>query len=107
MTKKMPVDNQSAEVTPLLYAHHMSQSRLPRIERRIFIYGKRFCKKKRQKVVRTASISKMKAAGKYRKSLRARRASRETEALLRKAIADYEEKKFVAKADNITRRRSA
>ena len=26
----------------------------------------------------------------------------ETEAMLRKAIADYEEKKFVAKADNIT-----
>ena len=29
----------------------MSQSRLPRIERRYFIYGKRFCKKERQKVV--------------------------------------------------------
>ena len=29
----------------------MSQSRLPRIGRRIFIYGKRFCKEKRQEAV--------------------------------------------------------
>ena len=44
----------------------------------------------------------MKAAEKYRKSLWERESKSETEALLRKAIADYEEKKFVGKAENIT-----
>ena len=33
--------------------------------------------------------------------MRARKARRETEALLRKAMEDYEEKKFVAKSENV------
>ena len=50
----------------------------------------------------TAFISKMKAAGRYRRSLRARRARAKRKPLLRKAMEDYEAKRFVGKAENIT-----
>ena len=49
-----------------------------------------------------ASISKMKAAEKYRKSLWEQKASLKQKPCSEKAIADYEEKKFVGKAENIT-----
>ena len=49
-----------------------------------------------------ASISKMKAAEKYRKSLWEQKASLKQKPCSEKQIADYEEKKFVAKSENIT-----
>ena len=53
--------------------------------------------RKKGKSGTTASISKMKAAEKVQKEFVGTESKSETEALLRKAIADYEEKKFVAK----------
>ena len=63
----------------------MSQTRLPRIRKgELRIYGKRICHRLVQKEF----------AGTESKA--------ETEALLRKAMADCEEKKFIAKPENVT-----
>ena len=63
----------------------MSQSRLPRIGRRFFIYGKRF-----------------ESGRQVQKEFAGTESKSETEALLRKAMEDYEAKRFVGKAENIT-----
>ena len=78
----------------------MSQSRLPRIERRNFIYGKRFCKKGKKWYYRFY-IEDESGNLVQREFVRTESKS-ETEALLRKAMEDYEEKKFVAKSENAT-----
>ena len=66
-----------------------------------FIYGKRFCKKK-VKSGTHASISKMKAAEKYRKSLWEQKASLKQKPCSEKQSLTMRKKKFVAKSENIT-----
>ena len=66
-----------------------------------FIYGKRFCKKKGKKWYARFYIED-ESGRKVQKEFVGTESKSETEALLRKAIADYEEKKFVAKSENIT-----
>ena len=66
-----------------------------------FIYGKRFCKKKGKKWYARFYIED-ESGRKVQKEFVGTESKSETEALLRKAIADYEEKKFIGKAENIT-----
>ena len=67
----------------------------------VFIYGKRFCKKERQKWYGRFYIED-ESGRKVQKEFAGTESKAETEAMLRKAIADYEEKQFVGKAENIT-----
>lgn len=78
----------------------MPQSRLPQIERRNFIYGKRFCKKGKKWYYRFYIEDER--GRQVQKEFAGTESKSETETLLRKAMEDYEAKKFVDKADNIT-----
>ena len=78
----------------------MSQFRLPRIERRIFINGKRFCKKGKKWYGRFYIEDE--SGKKVQKEFAGTESKAETEKILRQAMEDYENKKFVAKADHIT-----
>ena len=66
-----------------------------------FIYGKSFCKKKGKKFYARFYIED-ESGRKVQKEFVGTESKSETEALLRKAISDYEKKKFVAKSENIT-----
>ena len=83
----------------------MSQSRLPRIER-FFIYGKRFCKKERQKKWYGRFYIEDESGRKVQKEF-AGTESKAEQKHARKAIADYEEKQFVGKAEKHHGRRYA
>ena len=67
----------------------------------IFIYGKRFCKKERQKWYYRFYIED-ESGRQVQREFAGTESKSETEALLRKAMEDYEEKKFVAKSENAT-----
>lgn len=79
----------------------MSQSRLPRIERGNLSMAKGSVRKKGKKWYARFYIED-ESGRKVQKGFVGTESKSETEALLRKAIADYEEKKFVAKSENIT-----
>ena len=66
-----------------------------------FIYGKSFCKKKGKKFYARFYIED-ESGRKVQKEFVGTESKSETEALLRKAISDYEKQKFVAKSENIT-----
>src|SRR5699024_7333744 len=83
------------------YAHHMSQSRLPRIERSFLSMAKGSVRKKGKKWYGRFYIED-ESGRKVQKEFAGTESKAETEAMLRKAIADYEEKQFVGKAENIT-----
>ena len=70
----------------------MSQSRLPRIGRRIFIYGKGSVRKKGRKWYYRFYIED-ESGRQVQKEFAGTESKSETEALLRKAMEDYEAKK--------------
>ena len=92
----------------MIYLHAESISSVPIanamahcvLERRTD-YGKRFCKKKGKKWYYRFYVED--ASGNLvQKEFTGTESKSETEKLLRQAMEDYEEKKFIAKADNIT-----
>lgn len=66
-----------------------------------FIYGKRFCKEKGRKWYYRFYIED-ESGRQVQKEFAGTESKSETEALLRKAMEDYEAKRFVGKAENIT-----
>ena len=71
------------------------------------IYGKRICQKERQKGGTTASTWKTESGNLVQKEYAGTESKSETEALLRKAMEDYEAKKFVARSEKCHGGRSA
>ena len=67
---------------------------------RVFIHGKRFCKKGKKWYGRFYIEDE--SGRKIQKEFAGTESKAETEAILRKAMEDYEEKKFVAKSENAT-----
>ena len=80
----------------------MSQSRLPRIERRIFYLWQKGSVRKKGKKWYCRFYIEDESGRQVQKEFAGTESKSETEAMLRKAMEDYEAKRFVGKAENIT-----